>query len=76
MSNFPEWHHHPITKQVISDIEEALEETRLQSNLKDTVDQTAMQTAYSEGFCDGIAAFIECIDNMRLAEEAEKVNED
>lgn len=68
---FQEWKTHPITKEILSSIKEADEEVQSRSKLRDTVDKTAMQCARDEGFCEGVNAFAEFIEDMRLNAEAE-----
>ena len=74
-SNFQEWKSHAITKQILADIDDALEGVRNSSSLKETCDKTAMQTSYNEGFCEGVAAFLISIETLELNMEDES-NED
>lgn len=64
-----DWKNSPVTKAVLSNINEAVSETRERGSMKETVDKTAMQTAYNEGFCDGVAALLDSIDELDLMED-------
>ena len=68
---FQEWKTHPITKEIFNHIVETVEDVQSRSKIRDTADQTAMQCARDEGICEGVEAFSNYIDDMRLNAEAE-----
>ena len=61
-----DWKNSPVTKAIISNIDEAVSLVRDSSPIRDTVDQTAMSTAYNEGFEEGVKALLTSIDDLDL----------
>lgn len=68
---FQEWKTHPITKEILNDIVDAIEEVNSRSKIHDTVDKTAIQCARDEGICEGVEMFSSYMEDMRLNAEAE-----
>ena len=61
-----DWKNSPVTKAIISNIEEAVSNCNEQSNIRDTADQTAIQTALSEGFVRGVTSLLDAIEDLDL----------
>lgn len=66
-----EWKHHPITKAVFKNTENAIQEVQSRSKIRDTVGQTAMQVSRDEGVCEGLSAFMDSVDDMSLGGDNE-----
>ena len=69
MTPFQEWKNHPITKDILSDINKMILDIQSRSCVRDTVDQTAMQVCRNEGIIEGLEAFEDSINNMELENE-------
>jgi len=74
-SEWQEWRTNPITKQILTDIDNALNGVMRTSPIMPTADETAMKASYHEGFINGVAEFLVSIETMELNVEDDK-NED
>ena len=68
-----DWKNSPVTKAIISNINEAVKDVRERSSVRETADLTAMQTSRDEGFVEGVNALIDSMDDLDLVEDDNNV---
>ncbi len=64
-----DWNSHPVTKQIMKEIDNAANELAKESVIRKTVDETAMQASFNEGVLAGAQILRDTYEDLEEASE-------